>query len=84
LSACIFCDIVAGTAPSEPVAESDRALALMDINPATEGHTLVICKAHTEDVWDLLPEDGEAVWTLAMQVSTAIHDGLEPDGLTMF
>jgi histidine triad (HIT) family protein len=84
VSGCIFCEIVAGTSPSERVAENDRALALMDINPATDGHTLVISKVHAVDIWDLTPEDGVAVWSLAMRVSEAIRDGLEPDGLTMF
>jgi histidine triad (HIT) family protein len=84
VSACTFCDIVAGTAPSERVAENGRALAFMDINPATDGHTLVISKAHAVDVWDLTPEDGAAVWDLAMHVSSGIRDGLGPDGLTMF
>jgi histidine triad (HIT) family protein len=83
VSACIFCDIVTGTAPSERIAENDRALALMDINPATRGHTLVVSKAHAVDLWDLTPEDGAAVWDLAMRVSAAIRDGLEPDGLTL-
>jgi histidine triad (HIT) family protein len=84
VSTCVFCDIAAGTAPSERVAENDRALAFMDINPAADGHTLVISKVHAVDVWDLTPEDGAAVWSLAMRVSAAIRDGLRPDGLTMF
>jgi histidine triad (HIT) family protein len=82
--ACIFCSIVAGTAPSELVAESERALAVMDINPAADGHTLVISKAHAVDIWDLTPSDGSAVWDLGMKVSEAIRDGLNPDGLTLF
>jgi histidine triad (HIT) family protein len=84
VTACIFCSIVAGTAPSERVAESERALAVMDINPAADGHTLVITKAHAVDIWDLTPSDGSAVWDLAMKVSEAIRDGLNPDGLTLF
>lgn len=81
---CVFCSIVAGTAPSERVAESERALAVMDINPAADGHTLVITKAHAVDIWDLTPSDGSAVWDLAMKISEAIRDGLNPDGLTLF
>jgi len=50
VSDCIFCHIVAGYAPSEAVAENDRALAIMDINPAT-GHTLVISKTHAAFTW---------------------------------
>ena len=81
---CIFCDIVAGTAPSERVAENDRALALMDINPATAGHTLIISKAHADDIWDLGAEDGSAVWSLTIDVAKAIRSGLSPEGLTLF
>jgi len=84
MTECIFCQIVAGDAPSEAVAENDRALAIMDINPATDGHTLVISKAHAEDIWDLGAEDGAAVWSLASDVARGIRDGLEPDGLTLF
>lgn len=84
MSVCIFCQIVAGEAPSEVVGEDERALAFMDINPVTDGHTLVISKAHAEDIWDLVPGDGTAVWTLTQRVARAIRDGLRPDGLTMF
>jgi histidine triad (HIT) family protein len=81
---CVFCDIVAGTAPAEVVAENDRALAFMDINPAADGHTLVVSKAHADDIWDLDAEDGAAVWWLTQGVADAIRAGLEPEGLTLF
>jgi len=81
---CVFCSIVAGDASSYPVAESDRALAFLDINPAAEGHTLVIPKAHADDIWDLDPEDGRSVWALAQDVARLLQDGLHPDGMTLF
>jgi histidine triad (HIT) family protein len=81
---CVFCSIVAGEASSYQVAESDRALAFLDINPATEGHTLVIPKAHADDIWDLDPEDGQAVWALAQDVAQVLQKGLRPDGMTLF
>lgn len=46
---CLFCGIVAGTIPSQQVAENDRAIAFMDINPATRGHLLVVPRAHSTD-----------------------------------
>jgi diadenosine tetraphosphate (Ap4A) HIT family hydrolase len=52
---CIFCRIAAGGIPSYRVAESDRALAFLDANPASEGHTLVIPRDHSADIWDLPP-----------------------------
>jgi histidine triad (HIT) family protein len=81
---CAFCAIVAGSAPAEVVGENERALAFMDINPATDGHTLVVSKAHAEDIWDLEPEAGGEVWALAREIADAMRAGLEPDGLTLF
>jgi histidine triad (HIT) family protein len=81
---CVFCAIVAGTSPSYAVAESDRALAFLDINPATEGHTLVIPKHHAVDIWDLDPEDGRAVWSLGQEAAALLRDRLHPDGMTLF
>jgi histidine triad (HIT) family protein len=81
---CIFCSIVGGEASSHRVAESERALAFLDVNPATEGHTLVVPKVHADDIWDLDPDDGQAVWALAQDVARVLQDGLHPDGLTLF
>ena len=35
---CLFCKIVAGEIPATRVAEDERTIAFMDINPATRGH----------------------------------------------
>jgi histidine triad (HIT) family protein len=47
---CVFCDIVAGTAPAEVFHEWDDALAFVPLNPVTRGHLLVIPKVHVADV----------------------------------
>ena len=49
---CVFCEIVAGTAPAVRVHEDDDYLAFLDIRPFTRGHTLVIPKAHSVDLTD--------------------------------
>jgi histidine triad (HIT) family protein len=81
---CIFCAIVAGEAPSLPVGESDGALAFLDVNPATRGHTLVVPKLHAEDIWSLSVEDGAATWSLVQETATNLRARLQPDGLTLF
>jgi histidine triad (HIT) family protein len=43
---CIFCKIAKGEIPSHKVYEDDKYLAFLDINPNTEGMTLVIPKKH--------------------------------------
>ena len=49
---CIFCKIVEGVIPAEKIFENDKVLAFMDILPSNPGHTLVIPKAHHENLVD--------------------------------
>ncbi|MEK6962780.1 MAG: HIT domain-containing protein [Nanoarchaeota archaeon] len=48
---CLFCKIVRGDIPAKKVYEDDEMLAILDINPASKGHTLVLPKEH----YPLLP-----------------------------
>jgi len=49
LADCPFCAIVAGEEPATIVHEWPYALAIVPLEPVTEGHTLVLPKAHTKD-----------------------------------
>lgn len=49
---CIFCKIVAGELPAAKLYENDRVLAFLDIGPLSDGHTLVIPKAHHATLTD--------------------------------
>lgn len=49
----IFTRIVKGEIPCYKVAEDDRFLAFLDINPLREGHTLVIPKLEVDYLFDL-------------------------------
>lgn len=51
--ASIFSRIVNGEIPAYKVAEDDRFLAFLDINPLAEGHTLVIPKKETDYIFDI-------------------------------
>lgn len=81
---CIFCKIVAGQASAAKVAESEHALAFMDLFPSVEGHTLVIPKAHYEDVFGSDATTLGEVHKLARRVAIAMDRALAPDGLMMF
>ena len=48
---CLFCKIVAGEIPATRVAEDDRTIAFMDINPATRGHVLVSRASTRRTCW---------------------------------
>ena len=43
---CIFCDIIEDKAPCSKIYEDELSLAILDINPFSRGHCLVIPKRH--------------------------------------
>lgn len=47
----IFDEIIAGKIPSYKVYEDDDVLAFLDISQVTPGHTLLVPKAHVDDIF---------------------------------
>jgi histidine triad (HIT) family protein len=78
---CIFCKIVRGEIPSFKVYEDDRVFAFMDINPISDGHTLIIPKIHAENIWEMTAEDLSAVMAAAKKIAEVIQETLQPEGL---
>ncbi len=80
---CIFCNIVAGTAPSVRVAEDETTYAFMDINPASDGHLLVIPKRHSTDLLDIPSDDLAAVSVAAQRIAAVAVRELGADGVNL-
>jgi histidine triad (HIT) family protein len=80
---CIFCRIAARQAPASIVAETDDALAFMDINQATDGHVLIIPRKHVPDIYTLDEATADAVFRLTVKVAKAVKLALRPDGLNL-
>jgi histidine triad (HIT) family protein len=81
---CVFCDIAEGRAPGFVVAENDLAFAILDIQPLSQGHCLVIPRRHVE-WWDGLTDDEtDAVFRLARLTAAKIRKVFGPDLVTMY
>ena len=80
---CLFCKIAAGEIPATIVAEDERTIAFMDINPATRGHALVIPRAHARDVHEIDPEDLKAVVARAQAIAARQVERLGADGVNL-
>jgi histidine triad (HIT) family protein len=80
---CLFCKIVAGEIPATIVAQDERTVAFMDINPATRGHALVIPRAHARDVHAIDPEDLKAVAAAAQRLAGRAVAQLGADGVNL-
>ena len=80
---CIFCKVLAGEIPSERVYEDDHAVAVMDINPWTRGHAVVIPRKHAADIFEI--EDGELehVVVAAKRLATKMRATLDCDGVNL-
>jgi len=70
--ASIFSKIVSGAIPSYKVAEDDRFLAFLDINPLAKGHTLVIPKKETDYIFDIENKEYQDLFLFAKKVALAI------------
>ena len=53
---CIFCKIIKGEIPSRTIYEDDLIKIIMNINPATNGHLLVLPKEHMVNINDTTNE----------------------------
>ncbi len=80
---CIFCKIIAGEIPCFKLYESDDVLAFMDINPANEGHALVIPKEHSADVHAVSAAAISSTVITAKMIAAAIEKTLSPDGINL-
>ncbi len=70
--ASIFTKIIKGEIPSHKVAEDDRFLAFLDIQPLAKGHTLVIPKKEVDNLFDLDQDTYTGLWLFAKQVAVAL------------
>lgn len=50
---CLFCKIINGEIPSEKIYEDENVFVFLDINPTTNGDTLIIPKDHFKDIIEL-------------------------------
>ncbi len=80
---CIFCKIIAGELPGQIVDQDERTVAFMDISPATPGHSLVVPRRHSRDLFEIEPEDLEAVIVAGQRLARRIKERLSPDGVNL-
>lgn len=80
---CIFCKIIAGEVPCFRLYEDEATIAFMDINPANEGHALVVPKEHARDLHTVSGEAAARTMVSAKRVAGAIDKTLAPDGINL-
>ena len=73
-SQCIFCSIVEGYVNSYKIDENKDSIAILEINPVSKGHVLIVPKKHLNST-DKLPQ---SAFTLAKKLAKKIQEKIKP------
>lgn len=65
------------------VSENERAAALRDGFPISEGHTLIVPKREVSSIFDLDEEEVLACWRLLLEEKERLQLKLKPDGFNI-
>ncbi len=75
--ASIFTRIINGEIPCYKIAEDENYFAFLDINPLSEGHTLVVPKREEDYIFDLQDEELAGLVTFAKKVAVSQKANLD-------
>jgi len=77
---CMFCQIIAEKVQSKKIYEDERALAILDINPANPGHILLLTKEHFTIMPQLPDEEISHIFMVAKSISNSMLRSIDAQG----
>ncbi len=80
---CIFCKIIKGEIPSKTLYEDDLVKVIMDVNPVSDGHVLVIPKKHYTDYLELDEDILKHIYAIAKDLGVKFMNKLQAKSLTL-
>ena len=80
---CIFCKIADGTLSARIIVQNDKAIALLDAFPLSNGHALVIPKSHYSKVQDMDKMTLYAVFDLLYKITAAVENAAGANASTI-
>jgi histidine triad (HIT) family protein len=81
---CIFCKIINNEIPSYKIYEDDLVLAILDLNPLSTGHTLIIPKKHAKDIFEIEEKYLERIAAVSKKISQKMKDQLGVAGVNFY
>ncbi len=80
---CIFCKIVKKEVSASFLAETNNFIAILDANPKTEGHALIIPKRHYVTILDIPNTLAKEMLELIKKVALNILEKKQGDGFNI-
>lgn len=80
---CVFCRIIRGELPSKKVYEDSHSMAFLDINPRNPGHTVVVPKGHSQDIFTIPENQAAELMKAITRVSKAVKKATGTKGINI-
>jgi len=80
---CIFCKIISGEIPARKLYEDGEFIAILDAFPSGAGHSLIIPKAHVDDVLDMDDALAGRAFALASRLAKKVKAELDCEGVNI-
>ena len=80
---CLFCDVATKKLPSYLIHENDDYVAVLDINPVSKGHTLLIAKSHTLNYLFSEEKHSKGLQSFVKDIADFLKAKLNVDGITI-
>ena len=80
---CIFCKIIKGEIPSYTIYEDDVVKVFLDVNPDSNGHTLIVPKKHYLDLYDIPLDVLSHINKVSKEIAKLLTCKLHADGITL-
>lgn len=82
VSNCVFCKIIKNE-ESLKIYEDEKTICLLDINPISKGHCLVIPKEHFRDIFDIDDDHLKNIISVSKKISTTLKQKLGATGVNI-
>lgn len=77
--ACQFCNLPAG----KTWFTTEQGVAIRDAFPISQGHTLVVPRAHVASLYDLPTEAQQALWAMVADARARLQQEFTPEGFNI-
>ena len=79
----IFCKIINGEIPTNKIYEDEIVMVIMDVNPMSNGHLLVIPKIHYRDIFDIEQDTLNHILEVAKKMAKLLVEKLDCKGIIL-
>ena len=80
---CIFCKLANGDIPTNKIYEDDLFTVILDADPVSRGHALILPKNHYANIFELGDKEAAAIFPLAKKLAAHMKDVLGCDGFNV-